>query len=90
MNANGELRPVHFVKISHHGSVNGTDAQVLDVLLPDSPPDQRGRSAVVSTHDDDWDSVPDEDTIDLYTSRGCTLYDTRDVPRGEPIVVRFG
>lgn len=89
MEEQGLLRPVHFVKIAHHGSVNGTDPHVLDTVLPQQPHDSRGRFALVSTHDGDWDSVPDSDTIDLYQGRGCTIFDTRHVSRGEAVVVSF-
>jgi beta-lactamase superfamily II metal-dependent hydrolase len=82
------LRPVHLVKISHHGSHNGTDDEHLDVLLPPQSPDGRARHALVSTHDDDWDSVPDADTLKLYSDR-VTLHDTRTVPRGSAVEIRF-
>jgi hypothetical protein len=88
MKADGLLRPVHFVKVAHHGSVNGTDPAVLDVLMPDPAPDDRPRSAVVSTHDDDWASVPDSPTLKLYRKR-CRLQDTRRVRRGTPVLLTF-
>ena len=67
MRDKGVLRPVHFVKVSHHGSINGTERDVLDDVLPLVAPDGRPRHAVVSTHDDDWDSVPDTDTLDAVS-----------------------
>jgi hypothetical protein len=88
MHANG-LRPVHFVKIAHHGSHNGTYDELFDELMPVQSPDGRERHALVSTHDGDWDSVPDEEgTLSLYEPR-CTLHDTRDVARGESLEIRF-
>lgn len=84
----GELRPVHFVKVAHHGSRNGMDEELLDRLMPPVSPDDRPRHAVVSTHDGDWDSVPDPRTLASYSSR-CELHDTRTVDRGTPVEVSF-
>ncbi len=85
----GLLEPVHFVKISHHGSHNGTYAELFDELLPPDSPDGRERHALLSTHDGDWDSVPDtEGTLSLYSSR-CELHDTRTVPHGASLEIRF-
>ncbi len=80
------LRPVHVVKVSHHGSHNGTEDTLLDEILPLEPPDDRERHALVSTQDGDWDTVPDGDTLELYASR-CRLHDTRSVPRGSAVEV---
>ncbi len=89
MTEQGLLEPVHFVKISHHGSHNGTYEELFDRLMPDQSPDGRDRHALVSTHDGDWDSVPDTDgTLSLYGSR-CTLHDTRAVARGASLEIRF-
>jgi hypothetical protein len=89
MHANG-LRPVHFVKISHHGSHNGTFDELFDELMPEQSPDGRDRHALVSTHDGDWDSVPDEiGTLSLYKQPRCVLHDTRTVARGESLEIRF-
>jgi len=88
MKENELLRPVHFIKVSHHGSMNGTEPSVIEDLMPLVAPDQRERRAVVSTHEDDWDSVPDPPTLDLYRRR-CTLLDTRTVSRGEAVEIVF-
>jgi hypothetical protein len=88
MHAQG-LQPVHFVKISHHGSHNGTYDELFDELLPARSPDGRERHALVSTHDGDWDSVPDaEGTLALYSSR-CVLHDTRSVAHGAFLEITF-
>jgi beta-lactamase superfamily II metal-dependent hydrolase len=88
MRASNVLRPVHFVKISHHGSHNGTLDDHIEDVLPVASHDGRERHAIVSTHDDDWPSVPDQPTLDLYEQR-ATLHDTRRMPRGSPIEVSF-
>jgi hypothetical protein len=89
MHANG-LKPVHFVKISHHGSHNGTYDELFEELMPQQSPDGRERHALVSTHDGDWDSVPDVDgTLSLYQQPRCTLHDTRTVAAGASLEIRF-
>ncbi|TCC54271.1 hypothetical protein E0H73_39675 [Kribbella pittospori] len=84
----GVLQPVHLVKISHHGSHNGTLDDHIEDVLPTADDDGRERHAIVSTHDHDWPSIPDEDTLKLYRDR-ATLHDTREVARGSHIEVRF-
>ena len=84
------LEPVHFIKIAHHGSVNGTVADVLETVFPQAGSDGNPRHAVVSTHDKDWASVPDGDTLGLYRKRDdCELHDTRDVAEGTPVTITF-
>jgi len=84
----GLLRPVHFVKVSHHGSHSGTLEELFDDVLPLLPHDDRERHALVSTSEGSWTSVPDDPTLDFYRQR-CTLHDTRDVPRGSAVEIVF-
>jgi hypothetical protein len=88
MAGRGDLRPVHFVKVSHHGSHNGTLEELFDAVLPLEPRDDRLRHALVSTSTGSWASVPDEQTLAFYRAR-CTLHDTREVPRGSAVEIRF-
>jgi hypothetical protein len=89
MHEQNRIKPVHFVKVSHHGSHNGTYDELFDELMPLDSPDGRDRHALVSTHIGDWESVPDEEvTLPLYSSR-CTLHDTRTVDRGASLEIRF-
>ena len=45
-----KLKPVHFLKVGHHGSHNGTPPpELLDEVLPLAPADDRRRYAGVST-----------------------------------------
>ena len=67
---------------------NGTLKSALDVILPVDPPDDRARTAVVSTRTGDWPSVPEEETMQLYRDR-CTLLETRDVNSGGAVEVSF-
>lgn len=82
------LRPVHFLKISHHGSKNGTPRHQLDIVLPEHAPDGRPRFAVVSTRDGAYSGVPDTDTLALVARR-AHLDDTRNLPEGGWFDVTF-
>jgi beta-lactamase superfamily II metal-dependent hydrolase len=75
------LRPVHFLKISHHGSKNGTPRRQLDKVLPERDPDGKPRFAVVSTREGAYAGVPDVDTLSLVASR-AHLDDTRVLGEG--------
>ena len=62
--------PVHFLKVGHHGSHNGTPGgELLDAILPPAPPDDRPRSALVSTHEGTYNNVPDVHTLDELAER---------------------
>lgn len=64
MNKRDLLEHVHFLKVGHHGSHNGTpEVELLDVLLPPAPPDDRRRHALVSTHDGTYNGVPHAATL---------------------------
>lgn len=70
MNKQGVLEPVHFLKVAHHGSWNGTPPpSLLDVILPMPAPDGRPRRALVSTCVDTYHNVPDDPTIDEVRER---------------------
>ncbi|HEY5979966.1 MAG TPA: hypothetical protein VIT41_10055 [Microlunatus sp.] len=59
MNREGVLKPVHFLKVSHHGSHNGTPTDaVFDAILPPMPPDPRPRRAGISTWTDTYSGIP--------------------------------
>lgn len=87
MNELGLLKPAHVVKVSHHGSHNGTLEGVFDTILPPVSPDGRERYAVVSTADGSFGSVPNKPTITYYKNRHCQVRDTRDVDRGKAVEV---
>ena len=86
MNSKGLLKPAHVVKISHHGSHNGTLEEIFDAILPPARADGRDRFALVSTADKSFDSVPDPATLDFYKAR-CTVRDTRDVALGQAVEI---
>jgi beta-lactamase superfamily II metal-dependent hydrolase len=64
------LRPAHFLKVGHHGSWNGTPPpELLEKVLPEAPPDGRPRQALVSTHGDTYNDVPEEQTLEAIGAR---------------------
>jgi hypothetical protein len=78
MQREGVLAPVHFLKVSHHGSHNGTpEGDIFDAVLPASAPDQRERRAAISTWTDTYPGIPHPPTNARLTSR-CALRTTLD------------
>ncbi len=89
MRKRGVLEPVHFLKVAHHGSHNGTPSDdILDALMPDPSPDGWDRVALVSSCNDVYSSVPDGPTLSRLAER-CAVESTVDVPPGEFIDVEF-
>jgi beta-lactamase superfamily II metal-dependent hydrolase len=86
MRRRGLLRPAHVLKISHHGSHNGSPPEGLDLVLPVHPPDTRPRHAIVSTAKGAYSGVPDEASLALIASR-ATLHDTRSVDPGVAVEI---
>jgi beta-lactamase superfamily II metal-dependent hydrolase len=75
MNKRGVLSAVHFLKISHHASHNGTpEDEILDKILPLIPHDERERVAVASTFPDTYAGIPDGFTQERLESRGVITY----------------
>jgi beta-lactamase superfamily II metal-dependent hydrolase len=89
MHREGVLRPVHFLKVGHHGSHNGTPPlELLDKILPDPAPDARPRFAAVSTCKGCYRGVPHPDTIHLLEQR-CELRSTEGLRDGEELLFEF-
>jgi beta-lactamase superfamily II metal-dependent hydrolase len=87
MKAKGVLKPIHFLKVSHHGSVNGTpDLDILDLVLPPVRPDKKKRTAIVSTWDHTYGGIPHAPTDDLIKSR-CNTFLSTLAQRDKPFVV---
>ena len=83
------LGPVHFMKISHHGSLNGTPpVEILEKVLPIASPDGRSRYSAVSTFLDTYNGVPDSDTL-TEIGRRCELRDARSEPDGRFIDIQI-
>ena len=88
MREQGALRPVHFVKVSHHGSHNGTDEEHFDALMPAESPD--GRTGTPWCRRTTATGTASRTRRRWRPTRpACTLHDTRDVPRGEAVEIRF-
>ena len=82
----GRLRPVHFLKVSHHGSGTGLPpGGLLDAVLPGEarrdPVDGRPRTAVVSTWPETYSGVPDGPTLAAIGARATLLSTTSDAQR---------
>lgn len=74
------LAPVHFLKVAHHGSHNGTPAdEIFDAILPPVSPDGRKRDAAISTWTDTYSGIPHPPTNSRLSSR-ATLHSTLDDP----------
>ena len=75
MNKRDLLSPVHFLKISHHASHNGTPTdELLEKIFPADPPDARQRVAVASTYPDTYSGIPDLATLERLEERGVQTY----------------
>lgn len=92
MSEKGVLEPVHFLKISHHASHNGTpDAGLLEKVLPEKPEDKKPRYAAVSTCLGAYNGIPHKDTLDEIGSRVKRVYSTlTDSKPGKWVDVTFG
>ncbi len=72
------LKPVHFLKVSHHGSHNGTPAdEIFDAILPAASPDGRPRHSVISTWVDTYPGIPHAPTNTRLATR-TTVHSTLD------------
>jgi beta-lactamase superfamily II metal-dependent hydrolase len=80
--AKKELKPVDFLKVSHHGSRNGTPLGLLDKLLPKSR--KKKAQVLVSTKRDVYGTktpTPDESLLAELKRRCQKLYDTDGMDR---------
>lgn len=76
------LRPVHFLKVGHHGSHNASPPRQIEKVLPPVAADARPRFAVLSTFDDSYPNVPHAPTLTLLGDRAA-LHDTRTLKPGQ-------
>jgi hypothetical protein len=79
----GLLGPVHFLKVSHHGSHTGMPPDdILDQVLPAPGAGATRARAAVSTFPGTYSGVPDRDTLNALGER-LELHSTRDLQPGE-------
>jgi beta-lactamase superfamily II metal-dependent hydrolase len=79
MASKGVLGPVNLLKVSHHGSANGTPGpDLLGRLLPQ---DGAPRLGLVSTYKGTYSGVPDDDTLGRLRARS-TLHTVPQEPDG--------
>lgn len=82
MNKSDVLEPVHFLKISHHGSHNGTPDDVLvEKIMPEDPPDNRKRKAIISTCEKTYGGIPHSPTLTSLSKR-CEVSSTEGLKNG--------
>lgn len=85
-----KLRPVHFLKVGHHASHNGTPPdELLDKVLPIRRTDGRVRYALVSTCKDTYPGVPDDETLWRIERRVDRVYVTSEVGIGKAVEIPF-
>lgn len=65
-----QLEPVHFLEVSHHGSVNSTAEEDSYKTSCPSPP---RRVAVISTFPEIYHNVPDEGSTRMLNERGLMV-----------------
>jgi hypothetical protein len=71
------FKPVDFVKVSHHGSHNGTPAdELLEAILPRQAGVQK-RKAVISNWDHTYGGIPHDDTNARLSGR-CQIHSILD------------
>lgn len=59
----GVLKPVDFLKVSHHGSHNGTpDARILNEVLPLPGGGRNKKRAIISTWEESYPGIPHDPT----------------------------
>lgn len=91
MDKRNVLKPVHFLKVSHHGSHNGTPSgELLDAIVPANVTNGKERIALVSSHPGTYSGVPDDDTVARLQQRGMKIRSVHEeVGDGEFIDVEF-
>jgi hypothetical protein len=91
MEREGMLAPVHFLKVSHHGSKNGTpEGEPLSHMLPREQPDGRDRVALISTFKGAYNNVPDDRITQMLKDRGLTVVEVdKQVRPGGYVEIEF-
>jgi hypothetical protein len=89
----GVLKPVDFLKVSHHGSANGLpEAEILERIMPAASPANRRRVAVVSTYEGTYGGVPARKLLETELACRCddlSYIETPQVPDGAYVDFTF-
>lgn len=91
MEREDQLEPVHFLKVSHHGSANGTPGEdILERILPLTVSDNRDRVAVISTFPETYHNVPDAGTTRILNKRRLMVLEiNKEVRPGGYVEIEF-
>jgi beta-lactamase superfamily II metal-dependent hydrolase len=90
MHRRRQLKPVHFLKVGHHASHNGTPPDdLLDAIFPNPRQDSRERYALVSTCGGTYVGVPDSATMERLSRRVDSVITTDAVAVGKPVELTF-
>ena len=88
MARNNDLSPVHFLKVSHHGSHNGTPPdEILAAILPLVGTDNRGRVALASTYPGTYGGIPHGPTDSRLAARAVLAKTLREPREPEALAV---
>lgn len=89
MDKKGVLSPVDFIKVSHHGSHNGTPKEeILNQVLPMPADDEMMGTAIISTCANTYNNVPHEPTQHELEER-CEVFTTEGMEAGEAFDIEF-
>ena len=82
MNSEQALKSVDFLKVSHHGSHNGTPAEALMNTVMPPHLDRTKRKAFISTWTDTYGGIPHDETNQRLLARCvlCSMLDDMNVP----------
>jgi beta-lactamase superfamily II metal-dependent hydrolase len=87
MDDKGVLKPVHYLKVSHHGSHNGTPApSLLDKVLPLPRGGWKKGRAVISTWEGQYGGIPHEPTNEKLRAR-TRLHSTLDPGKRDALYI---
>ena len=75
MGKHNVIEPVHFFKISHHGSINGMPPpRFLDVMFPGDSYDGREPKALLTSYKGVYNNVPDDTVTKILEERGVKVH----------------
>jgi beta-lactamase superfamily II metal-dependent hydrolase len=90
MASSGLLEPVHFLKVGHHGSLNATPPDpILEQILPNINPNDKKRTALISTLAGTYNGVPHGPTIERLKTRCDQVLKTDFVKPGDSVKITF-